>query len=198
MASTSTPDEFVEILAPTKSYYADYKVYLKIVDDFQSTRKNLRNQGCQMKVENFHTNIAQNLLIKLVKEVEEAFDVSDFPIIDAFHSFDPRNLLATAEPSYGLDVAKRIYDFYGYNKVDIFQGQRNEVAAVITCGEESFLQQCATYFQLLIKKKAEKLAEYESKKTYLLAKYKEQEKKKKCLSKTLKATKKSLKMYQLK
>ena len=46
-----------------------------------------------------------------------------------------------------------IYDFYGSNKINIFQGQRNEATAIIKCSKENFIDQVVRYFYLMSKKK---------------------------------------------
>ena len=65
---------------------------------------------------------------------EEAFDTKDFPVIDAFHTFDPINILTIFPLKYGLWSISN----YGNKKVNICQEQRNEASIILKCGEETF------------------------------------------------------------
>ena len=51
----------------------------------------------------------------LIKEIREASDVKEYPILHAFHSFHPRNIPAPIDllSDYGAENAKKIYSFYG-------------------------------------------------------------------------------------
>ena len=87
-------------------------------------------------------------------EIEEAFNTTDFPVMDAFHTFDQRNIPKDLPSGYGEKKIDLIYDFYGSNKINIFQGQRNEATAIIKCSKENFIDQPVHYFRLMSKKKA--------------------------------------------
>ena len=73
-------------------------------------------------------HVAIPIIKKLILEIEEAFNTTGLPIIDAFHAFDLRNIPTGLTSGYG---EKEIYDFYGSNKINIFQRQRNEAMAII-------------------------------------------------------------------
>ena len=83
--------------------------------------------------------------------MKEAFDIKKHPIFDAFHSFHhrytptPINFLS----DYGIENAKKIYSFYGQNRIDIYEGRRNEGSKLIKASQECFLQQCVDYFKLI-------------------------------------------------
>ena len=150
LAKADNPEEFSSLLSPKKSYYARYQDYLDILSDFNSTRKHLRlHGGREINIENFHSNIATPFIEKLIQEIEEAFDITDFPVLDAFHVYHPRNIQADILSTYGLDEAKLIYNHYGTNKIDNFNNERNESAPTLKCGEESILMQSKNYFQLI-------------------------------------------------
>ena len=74
--------------------------------------------------------------------------------MDAFHALDPRNIPKDLPSVYGEKEIDLIYDFYGSNKINIFQGQRNEATAIIKCSKENFIDQPVHYFRLMSKKKA--------------------------------------------
>ena len=140
-------------------------------------------------IETFHSVIAIPVITNLIVEIEDVFDTKDFPVIDAFHAFDPRNIPTIVPLKYGLNEEKIIYSNHGNNKVNIYQEQRNGASAILECSEEIFYQQCSDYFQLISRKKAERMKEYETKKGLLTTKLNKQGKKKKCTVKTIKQTK---------
>ena len=105
-----------------------------------------------MHIKNLHQNNAILFSNKLIV-VQEDFNMTDFPVIDAFHVFYPRNILETVSPTYNIEEAKLVYTFCGNNQVNIFQEQIIEASAV-KVNKETFLIQCSQYFQ--IKKKHEK------------------------------------------
>ena len=74
--------------------------------------------------------------------------------MDALHAFDQRNIPNDLPSGYGEKEIDLIYDFYGSNKVNIFQGQRNEATAIIKCSKENFIDQTVHYFCLMSKEKA--------------------------------------------
>lgn len=87
-----------------------------------------------------------SLLVDITHMVEEAFNTTDSPVMDAFHVFDPRNIPKDLPSGYGEKEINLIYDFYGSNKINIFQGQRNEATAIIKCSKENFTDQAVHYF----------------------------------------------------
>ena len=55
---------------------------------------------------------------------------------------------------YGEMEIDLIYDFYGSNKINIFQGQRNKATAIIKCSRKNFINQAVHYLCLISKKGA--------------------------------------------
>ena len=84
----------------------------------------------QTSTNNFHSRVAIPIIKKLILEIEEAYNTTDFPVMDAFRASEPRNIPKDLPSGYGEKEMDLIYDFYGSNKVNIFQGQRNEVASL--------------------------------------------------------------------
>ena len=115
-------------MAPTKSYYAAYQEYTDILTDLGETRKSLRFQGSQINIQNFHYSVAKPIIELLIKEIKEAFNAKEYPVLDAFHSFHPRNILTPNDllSDYVVKNAKKIYSFYGQNRADIYEGRCNE------------------------------------------------------------------------
>lgn len=68
---------------------------MKIIGDFQDGRISFRNQEKQIDITNFHQHIAILFLNKLIVEVQEASDMTDFAVFDVFHAFDSRDISET-------------------------------------------------------------------------------------------------------
>ena len=109
LIGVATLQPFQEVLFPTNSFYVGYQKYLIILQDFQNDSISLRYQGYQMAIEKFHSVIAIPVITNLIAEIEEAWDTKDFLVIDAFHTFDPRNIPMVVPLNYDLNEVKIIY-----------------------------------------------------------------------------------------
>ena len=89
----------------------------------------------------------------LIDGIVEAFDVSDFPVLDGFHAFNPANIPVQLPDEYGMDSAGKVFAFYGKNKIDVYEGKRNEAPGLIKSSEEFYLAQSSNYFKFIAKKK---------------------------------------------
>ena len=123
-------------------------------------------------------HVAIPIIKKLILEIEEAFNTTGLPIIDAFHAFDLRNIPTGLTSGYG---EKEIYDFYGSNKINIFQRQRNEAMAII---DQAVHCSCLMSNKKVLDKSTitKNVAATENK-------LQEQEKKKRCTAKIIKKLK---------
>ena len=75
--------------------------------------------------------------------------------MDAFHALDPRNIPKDLRSVYGEKEIDLIYDFYGLDKINIFQGQRDVATAIIIkCSKENLIDQVVRHFRLMSNKKA--------------------------------------------
>ena len=92
LSNATHPDEFEAILSPKHSYYASFNDYLTTLNDFKITRKNLRYHGHNITIDSFHQNIAVPLIEELINEINTAFETTDFPVLDAFHSYNPQSI----------------------------------------------------------------------------------------------------------
>ena len=193
---TNTPSEFKDRLSRRKSSYANNQHFINIISDLQAQRKNLRSPLSQTSINNFHSRVAIPIIKKLILEIEEAFNATDFLVMDAFHAFDPRNIPKDLPSGYGEKEIDLVYDFYGSNKINIFQGKRNEATAIIKCSKDHFIDQAVHYICLMSKKKA--LDESTIAKNVANAenKLREQKKKKKCTANTIKNLREHLKLLQ--
>ena len=117
-------------------------------------------------------------------EIEKTFNTTDFPVMDVFHAFGPRNIPTDLPPGYCEKEIDLICGFYGSNKINIFQGQKNEATTLMKYNKENFVDQAVHYFLLMSKKKV--LEECTVARNVAVAKNKlrEQEKKKKCTARS--------------
>ena len=82
------------------------------------------------------------------------FNTSDFPKIDAFQVLNPKSIPINLNQDYGMEDFDLIFSFYGYNKINLFQGERNEAASIIKCTKEVFESHATEYFKSISKEKA--------------------------------------------
>ena len=189
---------FNDILSPQKSYYAEAKTYINILKDFQSINKHLRSHKMQITLEQFHDNITLKIVKQLMKELCDAFQTSEFPKINSFNVYHPKNILPKLPENYGIETANNVYAFYGENKIDVYEERHLEAPAVIKCDKENFVSQSVTYFQFISKKKNESKIEYEKKLEYTKNKLCESEKKKKCTAKLIKQSRQEINDLEIK
>ena len=126
----TTSKHFQEIIFPANSFHAGYQKYLDILQDFQNDKRNLLSR-MWMVIETIHSVTAIPIITKLIVEIEEAFNTYDFPVINAFHTFDPKNIPTIVLLHYSLNKAKIIYCNYGNNKVNIYQEYRHVASAIL-------------------------------------------------------------------
>ena len=154
LSVTNTPSEFTDILSPRKSSLANNQHFINIISDFQAQRKNLRSHFSQTSINDFHARVTIPIIKQLILEIEEAFNTTDFPVTDAFQAFDPRNIPKDSPSGYGEKEIDLMYDFYGSNKNNIFQGQSDEATAIIKRSKENLIDQAVHCFRIMSKKKA--------------------------------------------
>ena len=154
-------------------YFNNYKI---IIANFHVNRAN-PHFCCNISTKNFHNRVAIRLLNNLIAEIEEAFAVSDFQITDGFQVLKseniPINLNHDCEMMEDID---KIFSFYGENKINLFQGERNETVSIIKCTKEVFKSQATEYFKLISKKKPCEEGKVSKKVNILKEKIKEREK----------------------
>ena len=72
----------------------------------------------------------------LINEITAAFDLSDLPILNAFLVLDPISIPGSTSPEfgrYGIDELKVLYDFYGSNATDHYQGRTTRCERLLHC-----------------------------------------------------------------
>ena len=94
--------------------------------------------------------MAKPLIKVLVKETEQAFDVADIPMLDAFHPFHSHNVPDKPLQSFGPEEAEIMFKHYGNSKVDILENIIKEDAPIIKCSEENFWVEARRHFELVV------------------------------------------------
>ena len=84
------------------------------------------------------------MLKKLIAEINEAFQTNDFSVLDALHIFDPRYIPKSIGEAATKDISI-VCDWYGINKIDVYNDLRKESAALIACTRETFLNEFKSY-----------------------------------------------------
>ena len=135
---TDNPIAFSHILCPKRSYYGEYQIFLDILSNFRKAKIQFRFDAGQAYISNFHNNTAKPLIKVLMKEIEQAFDVADIPMLDAFHPFHSCNVPDKPLQSFGPEEAEIMFKHYGNSKVHILENIRKEGAPIVKCSEENF------------------------------------------------------------
>ena len=130
MIELPTNKHFADIL--DGSFNAQADEFVKILCDYECSITTTRHTGNQTTIEEYHLKYGRPMLKCLIEEINEAFQTNDFPVLDAFHAIDPRYFHKIAESSRGT-LLDTLYDWYGKNKVDVFENLRNEASALIKC-----------------------------------------------------------------
>ena len=120
LMKADNPEAFSQILSPKRSYYGEYQIFLDILSNFCKAKIQFRSDAGEVHISHFHKNTAKPLIEVLVKEIEQAFDVADFPVLDVFHPFYP-HVLDKPLPSFGQEEAEIIFKHYGTSKVDFLE-----------------------------------------------------------------------------
>ena len=80
------------------------------------------------------------MLKKFVIEINEAFQTNNFPVLDTLHIFDPRYIPKSIDEATAKDVTI-VYEWYEINKFDVYDGLKEESAALIGFARETFLNE---------------------------------------------------------
>ena len=73
---------------------------------------------------------------------------NDFPVLNAVDIYDPHYTPKSMDETAAKDV-RIVYDQYGINKIDIYDGLRKESAALIGCARETCLNEFKSYSTLI-------------------------------------------------
>ena len=100
-----------------------------------NTRKKSRIDT-NISMEDFHTSVIQPFVKALSNEIASASDLSDLPILNAFLKIDPSCIPTQSDISFtefGTSELKVLFEFYGKDAVDKYQGKITRAEKIITC-----------------------------------------------------------------
>ena len=100
-----------------------------------NTRKKSRI-NTDISMEDFHTSVIQPFVKALSDEIASAFDLSNLPILNAFLKIEPSCIPTKSDISFtefGTSELKALFEFYGKDAVDKYQGKITRAEKIITC-----------------------------------------------------------------
>ena len=121
-----------------------------------------------------------------MKEIEQAFDVADFPVLNTFHPFHRRNVPDKPSPSFGQEDAEMIFKHYGNSKLDILENIRKKGALIIKCSKETYIVEARRSFELVAEKNIQSKADTKKKLKVAKRRLIKMEKNKKHMARNLK------------
>ena len=100
-------------------------------------RQNIVSSGtckCQKQDYNltkdiFHKKVTRPFLNQLVKEMKNAFDISNLPVLNAFLKLNPQKIPdkdSLLFENYGMEEVTLLHNFYGKGKEESFQGRTED------------------------------------------------------------------------
>ena len=87
-------------------------------------------------MQDFHKKVAKPFLSTLIDEINTVFDFSCVGPVEALLAVDPASIPDSSNvnfKSYGEQVIKKSFDFYGKSVTYVFQGHTNFSPAILSC-----------------------------------------------------------------
>ena len=155
LPSTMSSEQFGNVISLSNtqnksSYYRSCQQYVSIVENYSKSRKNLRSHRSNIDIKSYCEKIAKPLLKKLIAEINEAFQTNNFFVLDAIHIFDPCYIPKGIHEAAAKDVSI-VYDWYGINKIDVYDGLKKKSTGLIGCARQAFLNElkgCSTMIEI--------------------------------------------------
>ena len=146
-----------------------------------------RTRKCQKQDHNLTKDIFCKKVIKtfineLIKEMKNAFDISNLPVLNAFLKLDPQkipNKDSMLFENYVVEEVTLLHNFYGKGKEDSFQGRIVQADALYDTQLSCLLLEFSSFKSYVCEQKVALSQEYSGKKnpnlTYLMHKNTKQE-----------------------
>ena len=96
----------------------------------------------------FHEKVIQPFIIALTKEMKDAFDLSNLPVLNSFLKLDSQDLPTTESTkfsTYGEHEMKEFYKHYGTRKEDTFQERSVNTDALLDVPMDALLIEYAGF-----------------------------------------------------
>ena len=104
------------------------KVYERQNIVSSGTRK-CQKQDYNLTKDIFHKKVTRPFLNQLVKEMKNAFDISNLPVLNAFLKLNPQKIPdkdSLLFENYGMEEVTLLHNFYGKGKEESFQGRTED------------------------------------------------------------------------
>ena len=110
----------------------------------------------------FHKKVIKPFINELIKEMKNAFDISNLPVLNGFLKLYPQKILnkdSLLFENYGVEVTL-LHNFYGKGKEDSFQGRAVQVNALYDTQLSCLLLEFSNFKSYICEQKAALSEEY--------------------------------------
>ena len=122
----------------------------------------------------FHKKLIKPFIDELIKEVKNAFDISNLLVLYAFLKVDPQKIPdkdSLLFENYGVEEVTLLYNFYGKGKEDSFQGRTVQADALYDTQLSYLLLEFSNFESYVCEQKAALSQEYLGKEKSLKSKF---------------------------
>ena len=121
----------------------------------------------------FHKKVIKPFINELIKEMKNAFDISNLPVLNGFLKLYPQKILnkdSLLFENYGVEVTL-LHNFYGKGKEDSFQGRAVQANALYDTQLSCLLLEFSNFKSYVCEQKAARSQEYSGKEKPLMSKF---------------------------
>ena len=114
----------------------------------------------------FRKKVIKPFIDELIKEMKNAFDISNLPVLNAFLKLDPQKIPDNDSllfENYGVEEMTLLHNFYGKGKEDSFQGRTVQVDALYDTQLSCLLLEFSNFKSHVSEQKAAFSQEYSGK-----------------------------------
>ena len=122
----------------------------------------------------FHKKVIKSFIDELIKEMKNAFDISNLPILNAFLKLDPQKIPdkdSLLFENYGVEKVTLLHNFYIKGKGDSFQGRTVQADALYDTQLSCLLLEFSNFKSYVCEQKAALSQEYLGKEKSLKSKF---------------------------
>ena len=122
----------------------------------------------------FDKNVIKPFIDESIKEMKNAFNISNLPILNAFLKLDPQKIPDKGSllfENYGVEEVTLLHNVYGKGKEDSFQGRTVQAAALYDTHLSCLLLEFSNFKSYVCEQKAALSQEYSGKEKSLQSKF---------------------------
>ena len=122
----------------------------------------------------FHKKVIKPFIDELIKEMENAFDISNLTVLNAFLKLDPQKIPdkdSLLFENYGVEEVTLLHNFYGKGKEDSFQGRTVQADALYDTQLSCLLLEFSNFKSYVCEQNAALSQEYSGKEKSLNSKF---------------------------